>query len=311
MLRYILRRLIYMVITLWLIVSFTFVLMKNLPGDPFGEESLKLTVEQKKLLYAQYGLDKPVWEQYLKYMNNVIHGDLGVSYAFPTRKVTDIIAQGFPASLELGLWALVIAIIVGLILGIIASLNHNKGWDIAAMFTAIAGISIPSFVLGPLLSYYIGVKLGWLPAGMWTGASSRVLPSIALSLGTIAILARLMRTSMLDVLNLDYIKTAKSKGLSQRAIVVRHTLRNAILPVVTVLGPVFVNLITGTLVVEQIFVVPGLGKHFVQSIYSNDYTMITGLTIFYSFLLVVVLFLTDILYGLVDPRIRLAKGGSK
>ncbi|NOU95418.1 ABC transporter permease subunit [Paenibacillus sp. LMG 31456] len=311
MLRYILRRLIYMVITLWVIVSFTFVLMKNLPGDPFGEESLKLTVEQKQLLYAQYGLDKPVWEQYLKYMNNVIHGDLGVSYSFPTRKVTDIIAQGFPASLELGLWALVIAIIVGLILGIIASLNHNKGWDIAAMFTAIAGISIPSFVLGPLLSYYVGVKLGWLPAGMWTGASSRVLPSIALSLGTIAILARLMRTSMLDVLNLDYIKTAKSKGLSQRTIVVRHTLRNAILPVVTVLGPVFVNLITGTLVVEQIFVVPGLGKHFVQSIYSNDYTMITGLTIFYSFLLVVVLFLTDILYGLVDPRIRLAKGGSK
>lgn len=311
MLRYILRRLIYMVITLWLIVSFTFVLMKNLPGDPFGEESLKLTAEQKKLLYAQYGLDRPMWEQYLKYMNNVIHGDLGVSYSFPTRKVTDIIAQGFPASLELGLWALLIAIIVGLFLGVIAALNHNKGADVAAMFTAVAGISIPSFVLGPLLSYFIGVKLGWLPAGMWTGASSRILPSIALSLGTIAILARLMRTSMLDVLNLDYIKTARSKGLSQRAIVVRHTLRNAILPVVTVLGPVFVNLITGTLVVEQIFVVPGLGKHFVQSIYSNDYTMITGLTIFYSFLLVVVLFLTDILYGFVDPRIRLAKGGGK
>jgi len=311
MLRYILRRLIYMVITLWLIVSFTFVLMKNLPGDPFGEESLKLTLEQKKLLYEQYGLDKPIWEQYLHYMNNVIHGDLGVSYSFPTRKVTDIIAQGFPASLELGLWALLIAVIVGLILGIIASLNHNKGADIAAMFTAVVGISIPSFVLGPLLSYYVGVKLGWLPAGMWTGASSRVLPAIALSLGTIAILARLMRTSMLDVLNQDYIKTAKSKGLPQRTIVIRHTLRNAILPVVTVLGPVFVNLITGTLVIEQIFVVPGLGKHFVQSIYSNDYTMITGLTIFYSFLLVVVLFLTDILYGFVDPRIRLAKGGSK
>ncbi|MFE5319884.1 ABC transporter permease [Paenibacillus sp. NPDC056579] len=311
MLRYTLRRLVYMVITLWLIVTFTFVLMKNLPGDPFGEDTLKLTAEQKQLLYAQYGLDKPIWEQYLKYMNNVIHGDLGVSYAFPTRKVTEIIAQGFPASLELGLWALLIAIVVGLILGIIASLNHNKGWDIGAMFTAVVGISIPSFVLAPLLSYFIGVKLGWLPAGMWTGASSRVLPAIALSFGTIAILARLMRTSMLDVLSLDYIKTAKAKGLSQRAIVIRHTLRNAILPVVTVIGPVFVNLITGTLVVEQIFVVPGLGKHFVQSIYSNDYTMITGLTIFYSFLLVVVLFITDILYGLVDPRIRLTKGGSK
>lgn len=311
MLRYACRRLIYMVITLWVIVTFTFVLMKNLPGDPFGEESLKLTAEQKTLLYAQYGLDKPLWQQYLKYMNNVIHGDLGVSYAFPTRKVTDIIAQGFPASLELGLWALVIAIIVGLILGVIASLNHNKGADIGAMFTAVIGISIPSFVLGTLLSYFVGVKLGWLPTGMWTGPSSRVLPAIALSFGTIAILARLMRTSMLDVLSLDYIKTAKAKGLPQRSIVIRHTLRNAILPVVTVLGPVFVNLITGTLVVEQIFVVPGLGKHFVQSIYSNDYTMITGLTIFYSFLLVAVLFITDIIYGFVDPRIRLTQGGSK
>lgn len=311
MLRYTLRRLVYMVITLWLIVTFTFVLMKNLPGDPFGEDTLKLTEEQRKLLYAQYGLDKPIWDQYLQYINNVIHGDLGVSYAFPTRKVTEIIAQGFPASLELGLWALGIAIVVGLILGIIASLNHNKGLDIGAMFTAVIGISIPSFVLAPLLSYFIGVKLGWLPSGMWTGPSSRVLPAIALSFGTIALLARLMRTSMLDILNMDYIKTAKAKGLSQRAIVVHHTLRNAILPVVTVIGPVFVNLITGTLIVEQVFVVPGLGKHFVQSIYSNDYTMITGLTIFYAFLLVVVLFITDVIYGLVDPRIRLTKGGSK
>ncbi|WP_284638742.1 ABC transporter permease [Paenibacillus silviterrae] len=311
MLRYVLRRFIYMIITLWLIVTFTFVLMKNLPGDPFGEDSQKLTVEQRTLLYAQYGLDKPIGEQYLQYMGKVMHGDLGVSFAFPTRKVTDIIKQGFPASLELGLWALGISVAIGLILGIIAALNHNKGADIAAMFTAVIGVSIPSFVLGPLLSYFVGVKLGWLPPGMWTGPEHRILPAIALSFGTIAILARLMRTSMLDVLNHDYIKTAKAKGLSQRATVVRHTLRNAILPVVTVLGPIFVNLITGTLIVEQIFVVPGLGKHFVTSIYSNDYTMITGLTIFYSFLLVTVLFLTDIIYGLVDPRIRLAKGGSK
>ncbi|MDQ1912975.1 ABC transporter permease [Paenibacillus sp. GD4] len=311
MLRYVLRRFIYMIITLWLIVTFTFVLMKNLPGDPFGEDSQKLTVEQRTLLYAQYGLDKPIGEQYLQYMGKVMQGDLGVSFAFPTRKVTDIIKQGFPASLELGLWALGISVAIGLILGIIAALNHNKGADIAAMFTAVIGVSIPSFVLGPLLSYFVGVKLGWLPPGMWTGPEHRILPAIALSFGTIAILARLMRTSMLDVLNHDYIKTAKAKGLSQRATVVRHTLRNAILPVVTVLGPIFVNLITGTLIVEQIFVVPGLGKHFVTSIYSNDYTMITGLTIFYSFLLVTVLFLTDIIYGLVDPRIRLAKGGSK
>ncbi|MFH5182815.1 ABC transporter permease [Paenibacillus sp. TAB 01] len=309
MLRYVLRRFFYMLITLWLIVTFTFVLMKNLPGDPFGEDSIKLTPEQKQILFQQYGLDKPIGQQYVKYLNDILHGDLGVSYQFPTQKVTDIIKQSFPASLELGLWALLIAIIVGLLLGIIASLNHNKGLDVAAMFTAVVGIAIPSFVLGPLLSYYVGVKLGWLPPGMWSGPSSRVLPAIALSFGTIAILARLMRTSMLDVLNQDYVKTARAKGLSERAIVVRHTVRNAILPVVTILGPTFVNLITGTLVVEQIFVVPGLGKHFVQSIYSNDYTMITGLTIFYAFILVIVLFVTDIIYGLIDPRIRIAKGG--
>jgi len=311
MLRYIVRRLVYMLITLWLIVTFTFVLMKFLPGDPFGEDSQKLTIEQRAALAKQYGLDKPIWEQYLQYVGNVAKGDLGVSFQFPTRKVTDIIKQAFPASLELGLWALLIAVVFGLLLGIVAALNHNKGADIAAMFTAVLGVSIPSFVLGPLLSYFIGNKLGWLPVGMWTSWEHRILPSIALSFGTIAILARLMRTSMLDVLNQDYVKTAKAKGLSQRAIVRRHTIRNAILPVVTVLGPIFVNLITGTLVIEQIFVVPGLGKHFVQSIYSNDYTMIMGLTIFYSFILVTVLFITDIIYGFVDPRIRLAKGGSR
>ncbi|MGO4274673.1 ABC transporter permease, partial [Paenibacillus sp. TAF58] len=169
--------------------------------------------------------------------------------------------------------------------------------------------SIPSFVLGPLLSYYIGVKWGILPAGLWKGPSYRILPSLALSFGTIAILARLMRTSMLDVLNQDYIKTAKSKGLTNFTVVVKHTIRNAILPVITIIGPIFVNVITGTLVVEQIFSVPGLGKHFVTSVYSNDYTMISGLTIFYSSILILVIFITDVVYGFVDPRIRLGKGG--
>ncbi|TBL78138.1 ABC transporter permease [Paenibacillus thalictri] len=310
MLSFTLRRLLYMVITLWLIVTLTFFLMKSLPGDPFGEEVMKLTAEQRAILYAQYGLDKPVWQQYLKFLNETVHGNLGVSYSFPTQEVTSIIKQSFPASLELGLWALLISVVIGLFLGIIASLNHNKGPDYIAMLLSVAGISIPSFVLAPLLSYVVGVKLGWLPPGMWNGPSYRILPSIALSFGTMAIVARMMRTSMLDVLNQDYIKTARAKGLSRGSIVFKHTVRNAILPVVTVLGPIFVNLITGTLIVEQIFVVPGLGKHFVQSIYSNDYTMITGLTIFYSFILMLVLFLTDVVYGLVDPRIRLGKGGA-
>ncbi|MBA2938095.1 ABC transporter permease [Paenibacillus sp. CGMCC 1.16610] len=309
MVKFILRRLIYALITLWLISSFTFVLMKNLPGNPLGEGAEKIPKATRDMLLKQYGLDKPLWEQYLTFLNNIIHGDLGASFQFPAHKVTDIIKQAFPSSLELGLISIAIAIIAGLTLGIIAALKHNKAGDYTAMFIAILGVSIPSFVLGPLLSYYIGVKWGILPAGLWKGPSYRVLPAIALSFGTIAILARLMRTSMLDVLNQDYIKTAKSKGLSNMTVVVKHTIRNAILPVITIIGPIFVNVITGTLVVEQIFSVPGLGKHFVSSVYSNDYTMISGLTIFYSAILILVIFITDIVYGFVDPRIRLGKGG--
>ena len=309
MVKFILRRFLYALITLWLIASFTFVLMKNLPGNPLGEGSERIPKATKEMLMKQYGLDKPLWEQYLTFMNNIIHGDLGASYQFPAHKVTDIIKQAFPSSLELGLISIAIAIISGLTLGIIAALKHNKAGDYTAMFIAILGVSIPSFVLGPILSYYVGVKWGILPAGLWKGPSYRVLPALALSFGTIAILARLMRTSMLDVLNQDYIKTAKSKGLSSFTVVVKHTIRNAILPVITVIGPIFVNVITGTLVVEQIFSVPGLGKHFVSSVVSNDYTMISGLTIFYSSILILVIFLTDVVYGLVDPRIRLGKGG--
>ncbi|MBP1961406.1 ABC transporter permease [Paenibacillus aceris] len=309
MVKFILRRFLYALITLWLIASFTFVLMKNLPGNPLGEGAEKIPKATRDMLLKQYGLDKPLWEQYLTFLNNIIHGDLGASFQFPAHKVTDIIKQAFPSSLELGLISIAIAIIAGLTLGIIAALKHNKAGDYTAMFIAILGVSIPSFVLGPLLSYYIGVKWGILPAGLWKGPSYRILPAIALSFGTIAILARLMRTSMLDVLNQDYIKTAKSKGLSNFTVVVKHTIRNAILPVITIIGPIFVNVITGTLVVEQIFSVPGLGKHFVSSVYSNDYTMISGLTIFYSAILILVIFITDIVYGFVDPRIRLGKGG--
>jgi oligopeptide transport system permease protein len=308
MLWYTLRRILYMIVTLWLIVSITFVLMKSLPGDPFGDAAAKLQPENLEILRVQYGLDKPVWQQYLKYMNHVIHGDLGVSYQFPTRPVVDVIKQAFPASLQLGLISLCIALIVGLLLGIIAALNHNKLGDYSAMFIAIVGISIPSFVIGPLLSYFVGVKWGILPPGLWLGWQHRILPSIALSLGTIAILARLMRASMLDIASQDYIKTAKSKGLQTTSVVWNHMIRNAILPVVTIIGPIAVNVITGTLVVETIFAVPGLGTQFVTSIVSNDYTMITGLTIFYASILIVVMFLTDLAYSFIDPRIRLGKG---
>ncbi|KUO78414.1 MAG: peptide ABC transporter permease [Desulfosporosinus sp. BRH_c37] len=307
MYRFVLRRFAYMLITFWMIVTVTFVLMHNLPGDPFAN-SEKLSIEQRALLAQEYGLDQPIFVQYKDYLINIAQGDLGVSFAYPTRKVTEIIKQSFPASAELGMESIVFSVIIGLILGITAALKHNKSWDYSAMFIAIVGVSIPSFVLGPVLQYLVGVKWGILPAALWNGPSSRILPALTLSFMTIAITARMMRTSMLDVLHADYIKTARSKGLSQSAIVLKHTLRNAILPIVTVLGPITVNVITGTLVVEQIFAIPGLGKYFVQAVYSNDYTLIMGLTIFYSLLLIVVMFLTDIAYGFIDPRIRLAKG---
>ncbi|TJY40757.1 ABC transporter permease [Cohnella pontilimi] len=308
MLTYTLRRLLYMVITLWIIVSLTFFLMKLLPGDPFGEAITKLPPESMQILIKQYGLDRPVWEQYLTYMGHVLQGDLGVSYQYPTRSVVNVIQTAFPASFELGIESLIIALIVGLFLGIVAALKHNKAGDYTASIVALIGISIPSFVIGPLLSYYIGVKLRLLPAGLWLGPEYRILPALALSLGTIAILTRMMRASMLEVMNQDFIKTAKSKGLSRKTIVGKHMIRNAILPVVTILGPIAVNVLTGTLVVEKIFSVPGLGNQFATSVLSNDYTLITGLTLFYAGVLVVVMFLTDIAYNLIDPRIRLGKG---
>jgi oligopeptide transport system permease protein len=308
MLKYTLRRLLYMIITLWIIVTITFFLMKLLPGNPFGENSGKLPAASIKLLREAYGLDQPVWQQYLKYINNVLHGDLGLSYQFPNRSVMTVIHQSVFASMELGVESLILAVVVGLMLGIFAALRHNKFGDYTAMFLALVGVSIPSFVIAPLLSLFIGVKLHWLPPGLWKGPEYRILPAISLSLGTIAILARMMRASMLDVANLDYIKTAKSKGLPTSKVVWGHMVRNAILPVVTIIGPISVNLITGTLVVETIFAVPGLGSQFVLAITSNDYTMIMGLAIFYAAILVVVMFLTDIAYGLIDPRIRLGGG---
>jgi len=308
-LKFTLKRLVYTLITLWLICTLTFVLMKILPGDPFNSE--KLSAATRAMLGKQYGLDRPLWEQYFKYMGNLVQGDLGYSFQFPARKVADVIKQGFSVSAELGVISMSFALVVGLVLGIIAALKHNKWQDYSASFIAVLGISVPSFVLGPMLSYYIGVKLAILPAALWDGPANRIMPSLALAFGTIAILTRMMRTSMLDVIHQDYIKTAKSKGLSKNRIITSHMLRNSLLPVLTIFGPTFVNVITGTLVVEQIFAVPGLGRHFVISVNTNDYTMISGLTIFYSVLLVAVVFITDILYGLIDPRIRLGKGGAK
>jgi len=274
-----------------------------LPGDPFS--SNKVTPEIAKNMLKYYGLDKPMYEQYYVFIKNLIRGDLGYSLRYSGRTVNQIIADAFPRSADLGIRALIFAVTAGLMLGIVAALNHNKTWDKVSMLIAIVGISVPSFIVGALLQYYFAVKLGWFPAAQWKGFAYTVLPSFALGLGTLALVARLMRASMLEVVNQDYIKTAKAKGLTQIQITWKYQIRNAILPVVTILGPTVAYLTTGSFVVEQIFAIPGLGRHYVVAIQNLDYSLTLGLTIFFGSFLVLMNFIVDIAYGIVDPRIRL------
>ncbi|MDI3477664.1 MAG: oligopeptide transport system permease protein [Thermoanaerobacterium sp.] len=308
MLNYSLKRFVYMLITLWVIVTLTFFLMHMIPGDPFTSEK-KVPEQIRQNMLAKYHLDKPLIVQYGYYLNNLIHGDLGISLKYLNRTVDDIIKQSAPASFQLGIQSIILGLAFGLLFGIIAALKRGGGWDYFSMFLAIIGISVPNFIIATLLQLLLASKLRWLPVSGWGSFKYTILPSIALSFSTLSIISRMMRTSMLDVIGQDYIKTAKAKGLSQFQIIWKHMVRNAIMPVVTVLGPLIAGIVTGTFVIEQIFSIPGLGKFFVQSIYDEDYSMILGTTIFYSVILVVMMFLVDIAYGLIDPRVRLAKGG--
>ncbi|WHY74183.1 oligopeptide ABC transporter permease [Fictibacillus enclensis] len=307
MARFVLKRLLYMLITLFIITSFTFFLMKLLPGSPFNNEE-KLTDQQKFILNEKYGLNDPVPVQYFNYMGNLVKGDLGVSFQYDNRPVSTMIAERIGPSAVLGVEATIIGTIIGLILGIAAALKHNSSIDYLSSLIAVLGISIPSFVFAGVLQYYVGVKLEWLPVALWDGPKYHVLPALSLSVFVIATVARFMRTEMLEVLGQDYITTAKSKGLSNLVVIWKHTIRNALIPVVTILGPLAINLITGTLIIEKIFAVPGLGFQFVSSIQLNDYPVIMATTIFYSVCFIIVILIVDILYGVIDPRIRVAGG---
>ncbi|OQP05600.1 peptide ABC transporter permease [Geobacillus sp. 46C-IIa] len=309
MARYTIQRFMYMVITLFIIATVTFFLMKLLPGSPLQNQE-KLTPEQKALILKEYGLDKPVPVQYMQYLGNLLQGDLGVSFQYDNRPVTELIGDRIGPSAQLGFQAIVFGTFIGLMLGIFAAIRHNSWGDYAATVIAVIGISVPSFVLAGFLQYFIGVKLQWLPVAFWEGFKYTIMPTLALSVGVIANIARFMRTEMLEVLSSDYILTARAKGISNAGVVVKHAIRNSLIPVITILGPMAVNLMTGTLVIEKIFAVPGLGEQFVRSIELNDYPVIMGTTLFYSALLIFVIFIVDILYGIVDPRIRLA-GGKK
>lgn len=304
MLRYVAKRLFYMLITLFVIVSVTFFISKMLPGTPFADD--KLTPQTRAQLFEKYGLDEPIPVQYVKYIANVAQGDLGNSFYFESRPVTGMILERAPVSAFIGVQAVVFGLFVGLVLGIVSALRQNSLLDTLAVVIAVLGVSVPTFVLGPLMQYWLGVKLGWFPIAFFESWMHSVLPSLALSVFVVSTVARFVRSEMLEVLGQDYVTLAKSKGLSGLAVIVRHVLRNAMIPLVTVLAPLTVFLITGSLVVEQIFSVPGIGEQFVNSIQVNDYSMILGTTIFLSVLFIVALLIQDILYGIIDPRIRVA-----
>ncbi|MFD0769557.1 oligopeptide ABC transporter permease [Bacillus sp. CGMCC 1.60114] len=307
--RYTLQRFAYMIITLFLITTLTFFMMKLLPGSPLKNQE-KLSPAQKEIILEKYGLNDPLPVQYARYMGNLVKGDLGVSFQYDNRPVTEMIVGRIGPSAQLGLQAIVLGTFIGLLLGIVAALRTNTWADYGATLISVLGMSVPGFVFAALLQYYVAVQAGWLPVAFWKGFEYTILPTIALSVGVTATIARFARTELIEVMQAEYILTAKAKGLSKGVVIIKHALRNALIPIITILGPMVANLMTGTLVIEQVFAIPGLGEQFVKSIPLNDYTVIMGTTIFYSAIFIFVIFIVDVLYGVVDPRIRLA-GGKK
>lgn len=307
--KYFLKRVGYMLLTLWLIITITFFLMKLLPGSPYANQE-KLSPEQKEILDKQAGLDKPVIEQYGIYMTNVVKGDFGTSFQFKNQPVSKLLKERVGPSVQLGAQAIIFGTLVGILLGAIAAMRQNTWVDTIATLIAILGRSIPNFVFAVLLQYVFAIQLGVLPIAKWDqGFASTILPTLALAMSPLADSARFIRTEMVEVLSSDYIELAKAKGLSRMQVVFRHGLRNSLIPLITLLGPLAVSLMTGSLVVENIFAIPGIGEQFVKSIMTNDYPTIMAVTILFSTMLVVVILIVDLLYGVVDPRIRVSEGG--
>ncbi|HSH36894.1 ABC transporter permease [Schnuerera sp.] len=305
--RYILKRVGYMFLTLLIITTITFFLMHSIPGDPLAHMAKNLPEQVKQNYYKKYGLDEPVFVQYGKFLKNIVtEGNLGESLRYPGRSVTDTVLENSKVSGRIGFQAVSIGIVIGITLGVIAALFRNKWPDYLVMFIAILGITVPTFIIAALFQYLLTVKFEILPTTGWGSFKHTILPTIALAFTPIATYARYMRSNVLEVSNQDYILTAQAKGVSQFNIVIKHILRNAILPAITILGPQIAGIFTGSFVIEKIFGIPGLGSYYITSINDRDYTMIIGTTIFYAAIFVVAQLLTDILYGIVDPRIRVS-----
>ena len=305
MFKYVVKRVIAAIITLWALVTIVFFLVRLMPGDPFT--SAKLTKEVAANMRSYYGFDKPLIQQYFTYLANLLHGNFGYSMKYTNKTVNYIIGQTFPYSADLGIRALVMAVSFGLVLGIIAARNRGKKLDFFCVIIAIIGTSIPDFIMGAILQYFFGIKWGLFPVAKYLGVRYTILPATALAFYTLASVSRIMRSSMLEVTSQDYIKTARSKGLSEFRITFKHQIRNAIMPVMTILGPTVAAVLTGTFVIESIFAIPGMGKYYVSSVNENDYAMILGMTVFYGFFLVTCNLIVDIMYGVADPRVRIGK----
>ncbi len=301
--KYFAKRLGMMAIALFFIILLTFIIMHSIPGGPFTSDR-KVSAEVEAALNAKYNLDAPLYEQFFDYLGGVLRGDFGPSYEYTGKSVNDFIANGFPVSAKLGVITMVFVLLAAVPMGILAAIKNGKWQDMAIMAVATIGVTIPSFVIASVLIYIFSFRLNWLPTygvDTWKGY---ILPVIALGGYSVSYLARLMRSSLLEVMGQDYIRTARAKGLSERKVILRHAMRNALIPVITVLGPTVANLLTGSFVVEKIFAIPGLGVHFVNSVSQRDYTTIMGVTIFYATFLLAMVFIVDVFYCLIDPRIK-------
>ena len=305
MLRFAMRRLLASIPTLLVLITLAFFMMRLAPGGPFDKER-SLLPEIEAAINAAYHLDEPLWQQYLRYMGGLLQGDLGPSFQYSGFTVTELIVQGFPVSLAIGLSSLLLALLVGGAAGIWAATRQNRFGDWSVMTLSMAGISLPSYVVAPLMILLFAVTLRWLPAGGWEQGryQDMLMPVLALALPQIAYIARLMRGSMIEVLRSNFIRTARAKGLPERQVILRHALKPAMMPILSFLGPTAAGVITGSVVIEQIFGIPGLGRYFVQAAINRDYTLVLGVVIFYGLLIVLFNFLVDLLYGALDPRVR-------
>ena len=303
MTKYLLKRIAILLVTLWVVVTLSFFLMQVMPGSPFNNP--KLTNDMIAVMNKQYGLDKPVWQQYLQYLWNVLHGDLGTSYQSANQPVSMMISQRLAVSAQLGIQALVVGVLSGLFVGAVSARNKNNWIDNILSVLSTLGISVPSFIIGLLLLDYLGFKWGVLPLSGWGSFSQTILPTLALAIPVFAQVTRFFRSEMIETMNTDYIQLARAKGLTARQISNRHAYCNSMIPVLTLIGPMAANILTGSALIEQIFSIPGIGQQFVTSIPTKDYPVIMGTTIVYAVMLMVAILLTDIITSFVDPRVRL------